>query len=94
MKETAQLGERRGIVLHPQVVDPIHPRLAGRLAADDEDGRRLPASDVSALRLGGLQRLEHTFRQVAFRRLERARHRGPDARLLHKVCLHAVVLPT
>ena len=62
--------------------------LKALLAADDDERRRLSPADVAARSFGRVERGEHAFGQIALRRLEGARHRGPHALVCHEVGLH------
>jgi hypothetical protein len=89
LEQPPQLAQRRGVVLDPQV-DPRAPRLA--LGRHHEQGRRLAAAHVAALRLRGVERGHQARRQVAVRGLERGGHRRRHGLALHHVRLRGVVL--
>jgi hypothetical protein len=92
LDQPAQLDERFRVVVDAQVEEAPRPRLAARLAGDDEDGRRLAPADVTALRLGGVERGQHALGQVALGVAVGLGHRRPDGRLLHHVGLHREAL--
>ena len=84
--QPAQLAERIGVVVDPQI-ELACPRLA--FGRDDEDPARLAAAPVPARGLGGVECVEQPVGQRAFRSLEGFRHRLPDALAVDHVRLRA-----
>ena len=74
--ETAELGDRLGIVLDAQVADPVErvARLGRRARALDDDRRGLLAARVPAGGLPRLERGDEALDERADGLLERARH--------------------
>ena len=87
--QAAQFAERLRVIVHAQVEQPVHPRLAGGLGAHHHERGRLLAANVAAHGLGGIQRGEHPVRQIALGLRERLGHRGPNLIVEHHVRLHA-----
>ena len=90
--QTPQLFQRLRAIIDAQIKGPIFPCLTGRLAGNDDDRSRLPATDITTNGLCRIERCEHAVGQIASCLFKSLRHRRPDLVIEHQVRLHRKIL--
>jgi hypothetical protein len=90
--KSPQFVNRLGMVLHAQVYNPIKPKFACWLGADDKQGRGLFAATVSSFPLRGVQRSEETRGEVPLGPRKGFYHRAPNRLPRHQVRLSGNML--
>ena len=91
--QTANLDQRLGRVVNPQIEDRVAPGASGGFRLDDQNRRRLTAADVAAFSLRRVERCKESIDQLALGAGVRLRHRRPDRVLEHHVGLHGKSVP-
>jgi hypothetical protein len=89
--QSAKLGERFRMIIHPNVEYSILPWLACSRPPDNHECGRLLAANITACFLCTVERCEHSVCEVAFALSECLGHSRPDCVARHQVRLHREV---
>src|SRR4029077_2567682 len=88
-QQTPELQQRISRIVDPQVDGAVLPRPAAGVPSDHEHRRGLPAADVAAFGLRGVEGREHALGQRSLSGRVGVEHRAPNGVVLHEVGLAA-----